>query len=184
MCLRAPMRLRAHSQTCWCKATNCELDVPDVCWSIIVLVHHSLSVSVYKILEYQCDCVHKYACLLVYLCTQECWFTAVQCVGRCINAPEMPRPPCSPQGPSPHTQTFSGREYKLKTKQQTDDEDSFVYDDMYVLVSKMGIQSMNPQNMFYTWSAVFWAYLQLLKQLWKWHFMTSMMVSVPLWIVN
>ena len=24
--------------------------------------------------------------------------------------------------------------------------------------------------MFYTWSAVFWAYLQLSKQLWKWHY--------------
>ena len=40
----------------------------------------------------------------------------------------------------------------------------------------------DPQNMFYTWSGVFWAYIQLLKQLWKWHFMTSLVV--PLWIVN
>ena len=43
-----------------------------------------------------------------------CWCTAhwctPQCVG-CINAPEMPRPPGSPQGPS-RTQTFSAQAYK------------------------------------------------------------------------
>ena len=38
--------------------------------------------------------------------------------------------------------------------------------------------------MFYTWSGVFWAYLQLLKQLWKWHSMTSLMVPPPLWKIQ
>ena len=43
---------------------NCESDVPDVCWSIIVPLHHI--VSVYKILEYQCDCVCLFTCILVH----------------------------------------------------------------------------------------------------------------------
>ena len=54
-----------------------------------------------------CACVHTYvAAQGICLCYIKV-FTAV-CLLGCINAPEMPRPPGSPQGPS-HTQTFSGQ---------------------------------------------------------------------------